>query len=856
MRWIGCPYLKPTARATRKRHPGDAGIILVRTPSPFGLAPFITVMVLVAPWIPLCADPVDFNREVRPILSTKCFQCHGPDEPARKAGLRLDVRENAIKALKSGNAAIVPGKDGESELVARISSGDEDEVMPPTQHGPRLKGTEVQILRRWVAEGAKYAPHWAYVKPVRAALPSVKEGKWPVNEIDRFILARLEKEGLHPGPEADRYALIRRVSLDLTGLPPTIAEADAFARDARPDAYERLVDQLLARPAYGERWAQVWLDLARYADSQGFANDPDRTIWRWRDWVIQSLNANMPFDEFTIEQIAGDMLPDATPDQTIATGFHRNTLTNTEGGTNVEEFRSAAIVDRVNTTAQVWMASTFACCQCHNHKYDPFSQKEYYQLYAILNNTEDANRADDFPTLEVPRIGMEKVAAELRPLYERSKKRFDAANHHLDSRRDEWEETFEIDGAPKEIQAILKTPAKERKKEQKDKLTEYFRTQSADWKKLESDYKTAEAEYKAAMVPSPVLHESTTRPTFIHLRGNYEARGEPVQPGLPAALVPTTGPVNRLTLARWLVSPENPLAARVAVNRLWEQLFGIGIVESSEDFGMQGELPSHPELLDWLATEYVRLRWDTKKLIRLIVTSATYRQSSAESEAQAVRDPLNRLIARGPRVRLAAEIVRDQALFAAGLLNEKLYGPPCQPAKPNLGLAAAFGSTTDWTADTGADRFRRGLYIRVRRNAPYPSMTTFDAPERTSCTVRRIRTNTPLQALVTLNDPCFIEAAQGLARRIGKEGGESNVSRVTFAFRTCLTRLPTEAESKRLIALFEAARARYSADQVLATQMATQPLGPLPAGSNPVELAAWTLVSNVLLNLDETLAKR
>ena len=802
-------------------------------------------------------DRIDFNRDVRPILAGKCFVCHGRDEKDRKANLRLDVRDSAVKPLKDGSIAIVPGKPAMSELLARISSTDDDEIMPPPKHGARLTDSNIATLKTWIEQGAPYAEHWAYEKPLRPALPDVKEKTWPTNEIDRFILARLAREGLQPSPQADRYALIHRVYLDLTGLPPTIAEADAFAHDDSPDSFGMIVDRLLARPAYGERWAQVWLDLARYADSQGFAPDAERAIWRWRDGLIQSLNANVPYDQFTVEQLAGDLLPNASDEQRIATGFNRNTLTNTEGGVNQEEFRSAAVVDRVNTTLQVWMASTFACCQCHNHKYDPFSQKDYYQLYAIFNSTQDANGGDDAPFIEVARLGMESQFAETRSRHTEAKSKFESASRDLSAKQPEWEKSVVISTLPGDLAAILKKPEKERNKAESDKLAQHFRSQSKESKELEAELKKAESAYKAVAVTTPVMLDGTQRDTFIHLRGNYEAKGDKVNPGLPSALASSiSGPVNRLTLARWIASADNPLTARVAVNRLWEQIFGIGIVETSEDFGVQGEGPTHPELLDWLATEYVRLGWDTKKLIRLIVTSATYRQSSAESTQLAARDPLNRLLARGPRVRLTAETVRDQALFASGLLSHKMYGPPRQPAKPNYGLAAAFGSTTDWKTDAGEDRWCRAIYIRTRRNAPYPSMNTFDAPERTNCTIRRIRTNTPLQALVTLNDPCFVEAAQGLARRIVKEGGETEASRVIFAFRTCLTRPPNASEAKRLADLYQTVHADYAKDTAKAKRMATQPLGAAPEGMNEVDLAAWTVVSNVLMNLDETLARR
>ena len=818
------------------------------------------IVAIMAMWtiVPAQADDhIDFNRDVRPVLAGKCFQCHGRDDKDRKAGLRLDVRDRAMMPLKDGTIAIVPGKPAMSELLARITGADEDEVMPPPRHGAHLTDPNIATLRKWIEQGAPYAEHWAYVKPTRPSLPDVKDKTWPINEVDRFVLARLEHEELRPSSQADRNALIRRVCLDLTGLPPTIAEADAFARDDRPEAYERLVDHLLSQPAYGERWAQVWLDLARYADSQGFAPDAERAIWRWRDGLIHALNMNVPYDQFTLEQLAGDLLPGATEEQRIATGFNRNTLTNTEGGVNLEEFRAAATVDRVNTTMQVWMASTFACCQCHNHKYDPFSQKDYYQLYAIFNSAEDTNGGDDAPVLEVSRIGMALQFTDLHTKYLATKTRFDTTDRDLNNKQVEWEKTVALETISMDLVAILEKPAKDRAKAEIDKLTQYFRLQNKEWKELEAELKSTELAYKAVAATTPVMRDGPPRETFIHLRGNFEAKGDKVNPGLPAALVPPISqPVNRLTLARWIASPENPLTARVAVNRLWEQLFGIGIVETSEDFGTQGEPPTHPELLDWLATEYVRLGWDTKKIIRLIVTSATYRQSSAESAPLEARDPLNRLMARGPRVRLTAETVRDQALFTAGLLSHKMYGPPRQPPKPNYGLAAAFGSTTDWKVDTGDDRWCRGVYIRIRRNAPYPSMNTFDAPERTSCTVRRIRTNTPLQALVTLNDPCFVEAAQGLARRIVIEGGPTNASRVLFAFRTCLTRPPTTVEAGRLTDLYQAVHADYAKDPAKAKRMATLPLGAAPPGLNEIDLAAWTVVSNVLLNLDETLARR
>ncbi len=769
------------------------------------------MLALAALFVAAADPPVDFTRDVRPILASRCFNCHGPDDKTRKAGLRLDLREAATKKLRSGFIAIIPGDVERSDLIARITSDDPTLVMPPAKLGNALKAGEIDILRRWVKQGAKYDQHWAFVAPKRPAVPDGGDsgGSRPRlarNPIDRFLLARLEKEKLTFSPEADRASLLRRVSIDLTGLPPTLADADAFLNDKRPGAYERAVERVLASPAFGERWAVTWLDLARYADSQGFANDPDRTIWPWRDWVIRSLNSNMPYDQFTIEQLAGDMLPDPSDDQRLATGFHRNTLTNTEGGTNAEEFRSAAVVDRVNTTFQVWMGTTMACAQCHNHKYDPFTQKEYFQAYAVLNSCEDANAGNDAPVVEMPLPGREGEQAVL---------------------------LLKLLVAQSELK----------------KATEYNRKSAM--KKVAD----VQAELKKVTVTSPVLKElAKPRVTNIQRRGDFLDKGDVVGPGLPAVFGGPEKPT-RLTMARWLVSPENPLTARVAVNRLWEEVFGVGLVETSEEFGTQGELPSHPELLDWLATEYIRTGWDTKGMLRLLVTSAAYRQTSKVSDALAERDPKNRLLARGPRVRLAAEAVRDQALFTAGLLVRHMGGPPVQPPRPNFGLSAAFGSGTDWTTSAGPDRHRRGLYTRWRRNAPYPSFTTFDAPERTSCNIRRIRTNTPLQALVTLNDPVYIEAAQALGRRAVAEAPDTK-ARITLAFRLVLTRTPSEAEMTRLAALFEASKKKYASQPALALALATKPLGPAPKEVPVADLAAWTVVANVILNLDETLNKR
>jgi Protein of unknown function (DUF1553)/Protein of unknown function (DUF1549)/Planctomycete cytochrome C len=799
---------------------------------------------------------IDFSREVRPILANYCFPCHGPDDKARKASLRLDVPEGAIAELPSGGRAIVPGKADESDALERLTSVDVDTVMPPPRLGKKPTAQDVEILRRWIAQGARYATHWAYVPPVRHLPPAVSDPSWPNGPIDHFIMARLDREGLRPSSPADRRALLRRVSLDLTGLPPLPDEVDRFASDASPDAYDRAVDAILARSTYGERWAAVWLDLARYGDSSGYIHDPPRTIWRWRDWLIRAMNENVPYDRFTTEMLAGDLLPGAALESAIATGFHRNTTTNTEGGANSEEYRFASVVDRVNTTMQVWMGTTFGCAQCHNHKYDPFSQKEYYRVFAIFNNTADANSEE--PSLEVPRIGREAEFGALSGRLAEAKRRLEEETKRVDSGRPEWEKTVDRSRLPKEVAEVVALAAEKRSGPQADALSAYHRSTSAGWADRDAEVKRLRAELDLVATTTLVMKESAPRPTHVAIRGEYQNRGEPVTPGIPAALHqahPGTK-LDRLGLARWVVDPANPLAARVAVNRLWQEIFGIGIVETSEEFGTQGEPPSHPELLDWLATEYIRLGWDTKRLLKEIVTSSTYRQSSRVDDELARRDPYNRLLARGPRLRLPAEALRDQALAVSGLLSAKMYGPPVHPFQPVNGLAAAFGPSTDWETSRGEDAHRRAVYTKWRRNLPYPSMIAFDVPERAVCSMRRVRTNTPIQALVTLNDPVFVEAAQALGRRILQDGGASVESRVGFAFRVVLSRPPSEAESRRLVSLYRSARASLAIDPARAGVLATRPIGALPTGIDAVDAAAWTVVGNVLLNLDETLARR
>lgn len=665
----------------------------------------------------------DFQMEVRPILQ-KCLPCHGPDEHSRMANLRLDSHE-AATGQNGGHAGLVPGDSSASRMLARVTA--ETNPMPPT--GDRLSAAEVETLRQWIDAGAEYQRHWAFDRPVTPQLPEVTDETWPSNPIDYFVLAKLEAADLAPSGEADRYTLARRLSLDLTGLPPKPDSVEEFVSDRSAEAYERFVARLLDSSAYGERWASVWLDLARYADSMGYEKDTLRTIWPYRDWVVRALNENMPFDEFTVQQLAGDLLPEPTDDHFIATGFHRNTMNNTEGGTDDEEFRDEAVKDRIATTGQVWMGLTVSCAQCHSHKYDPISHEEYYSLYAFFNQTEDADTNDDNPKLTV-----------------------------------------------------------------------------------------------SEGVTTPILRElpaEDQRETFVHKSGNFRNLGQRVTAGVPAAFhpLPQGAPANRLGLARWITSDENPLTARVTVNRLWARLFGKGIVTTEEDFGTQGEPPTHPQLLDWLATEFVRSGWDVKAMLTTMVTSSTYRQTSNVTPDRLEADPDNTLLSRGPRFRLSAEMLRDQALAASGLLSAKIGGPPVMPWQPE-GIWQVVYSSKQWETSPGEDRYRRALYTLWRRTSPYPAMTTFDAPSGETCTIRRIRTNTPLQALVTLNDPTLMEAAQHLAKSSENLGESNAAERLDHIFRHVLARPPSDQESKRLLELRDTAAGELRQDRDNALKLA------------------------------------
>jgi mono/diheme cytochrome c family protein len=779
---------------------------------------------------PIAAGPVDFDRQIRPILSDNCFRCHGPDEKERKARLRLDRKEDAFKELRSGGYAIVPGHASRSVLIGRVTAEDPHERMPPPKTNKRLTPAQIDLLRRWIDQGAGWSEHWAFVPPKRPALPRVADRAWPRNAIDHFVLARLEAEGLAPAPQADKIRLIRRATLDLTGLPPTPAEVDAFLADQSPDAYEMVVDRLLASPHFGERMALDWLDAARYADTHGYHIDSGRDMSRWRDWVIDAFNTNKPFDRFTVEQVAGDLLPGATRAQQIASGFNRNHMINFEGGAIPAEYQNAYIVDRVNTTATVWLGLTIACAQCHDHKYDPISQKDYYRFYAFFHNVPenglDGAKGNAVPLLRTPTPRQEQRLAEL-----------DAAIKQLDRPQ----------GKP------VPLPARER-------LVK-LRAERAEIEK---------------QIPTTMVMQEMARPrdTFVLLRGEYDKKGEKVSAGTPAALppLPAGAPPDRLGLARWLVDPANPLTARVAVNRIWQLFFGTGLVKTAEDFGSQGEPPSHPELLDWLAVEFMgpaagpRGRglpppWDVKALVRLIVTSATYKQSSSVAPALYARDPENRLLARGPRLRLHAEFLRDQVLAVSGLLDRRIGGPSVFPYQP-AGLwqeLASRGDSRNWSAQFyvqshGRDLYRRTMYTFWKRTSPPPSLMTFDAPDRETCVVRRARTNTPLQALVLLNDPTYVEASRKLAERMMTEAGTPD-ERIAFAFRLATARRPSAEEVGVLRQVFERQLGKYRADAAAARKLLAIGEAPRNERLPEAELAAWTIVASMILNLDETVTK-
>ncbi|MFO0872166.1 MAG: DUF1553 domain-containing protein [Pirellulales bacterium] len=1004
---------------------------------------------------------IDYVKQIRPLLSDRCYRCHGPDEAQRKGGLRLDLQAAAFQKLESGQAAIVPGKVDESSLVARILATDPAEKMPPPDSGKTLSEAEISLIKAWVEQGAAWRDHWSFVKPTRPAPPEVRRGELVANPIDRFIQQRLEREGLEPSPLADKVMLLRRTTLDLTGLPPTPAEVDAWLADNSPDAYERLLDRLLKSPRFGEHMARYWLDAVRYGDTHGLHLDNERSMWPYRDWVINAFNENLPFDQFTVEQVAGDLLPEATLSQKVASGFNRCNVSTSEGGSINDEVLVRYAVDRTEAVGTIWLGLTLGCSVCHNHKYDPISQREFYQLYAFFNAAADpamdGNNLLTPPVMKIPTAAQtaqlktyDEQLAELRqrvvgelarieyrepetapatpptdpreyvwiddaapagaqlqgdspwefvaapqPVLsgEKATKRtapglsqhfFTGANPplkvgegdklfayvYLDpanpprevmlqwndgswEHRAIWGENLiewgqsgsasrlsqgplpktgewvrlEVEAAkvglgpgaqlngwaftqhggtcywdkagivtrtpqagqsfeslvaweayeraqskstlPGPVQEALKADPDKRNDEQKRRLRDYFlenvypptkpvfeplRRQIEEVTKQRNDLEgSIPATLVMADMPQP-------RETFVLVRGQYDKRGEKVEPGVPGIFPPLPGdaPRNRLGLARWLVSPENPLMARVTVNRLWQQFFGVGIVRTAEDFGSQGQPPSHPELLDWLAVEFRESGWNVKGLLKMIMLSHTYRQSSRVTPALAQRDPSNELLARGPRFRLDGEVLRDSALAVSGLLVERQGGKSVKPYQPE-GLWEAVGfvgsNTSVFKQDAGDALYRRSLYTFWKRTSPPPSLATFDAPSRETCTVRRARTNTPLQALVLMNDKQFVEAARKLAERMMSEGGTTAAERATYGFRLTTSRVPTAAESAVLARIYETQLKLFQANPQAAGQLLSYGEAPRNMSLDAADLAACTMVANVLLNLDETVTK-
>ncbi len=754
---------------------------------------------------------VHFNRDVRPILAENCFACHGFDEAAREADLRLDTLEGAI-GRDGGVSAIVPGKPGESVLIARIMADDANEVMPPEHSGKLLTPAQKETLRKWIEQGATYEMHWSFTPPKRNPPPTVRGASHP---IDRFIQSRLAEQELAPSPRADSATLIRRVSLDLTGLPPTPEEIDSFVAAATEDsqaAYRDLVQRLLASPHYGERWGRWWLDQARYADSNGYSVDGPRQIWKYRDWVVDALNNDMPFDTFTIEQLAGDLLPGSTESQKIATGFHRNTQINQEGGIDKEQFRVDSVIDRVATTGTVWLGLTIGCAQCHDHKFDPITQVEYYRMFAFFNN-------QDEPTLKVYGAGVDVAA--LTAQWEAAKKQLaDYLNEHAD-KIDAWQATIS-EASKNELSAAVRKALDIQKQSRSLEQQQVLFAAMPDADESDAEDERFESLTSKYTELDALLHKPDTtlvmqeraepRKTNVLVKGDFTRPAAEVTPGTPSILHPlaqATETANRLDLADWITSPQNPLTARVIVNRIWQQYFGRGLSEIENDFGLQGASPSHPELLDWLAIEFMERGWSLKEMHRLIVSSHTYQQTSVSRPDLQQKDPQNYLLARQLRLRLDAEIVRDVALTASGLLSPKLGGPPVYPPIPD-GVMSQGQVKRSWATSKGEDRYRRGIYTFKFRATPPPSLNVFDAPEGYSTCTRRIRSNTPLQALTLMNDPAFFEFATALEQIIRRRGIET-------AFRRCTSRRPTADELSILNKLdtLSAARTLLNLDETI-----------------------------------------
>ena len=817
--------------------------------------------------VPLEATGIDFDRDVRPILSDNCFHCHGPDPSSREGGakreegVRLDTREGLLADLGDGRAVVRPGDPAQSELMKRVLHADPTERMPPPSSRRELTPLQIATLERWITAGAKWKQHWAFEPPQRPDLPPVKNVEWPRGAIDRFVLAGLELKGWAPSPPASKELLLRRVTLDLTGVPPTLEELDRFLADSSPSAYENVVDALLASSRYGERMAWDWLDAARYADSNGFQGDAERTMWPWRDWVVRAINEGMSFDRFTIEQLAGDLLPEATLEQHVATGFNRNHMFNAEGGRIAEETRVENVFDRVETTATVWLGLTFTCARCHDHKFDPITQREYFEMYAFFNNTSENGSGGRSPGGVAPTVNWlsperrakkaeaERMIVELAQALESLEKAAFGDGGKLSD-----------DKLPENVRKALGSTPRDRSGDRLKDIREHVvnlvgvdGAYVAALEKLETRVREREAIARSATKVMVMDERSKKRTSHILVRGAYNKKGERVEESVPSVLpsLPDGAPRHRLTLAEWIVSREHPLTARVTVNRAWQTFFGTGLVATPEDFGSQGEKPSHPDLLDWLAVEFMDSGWNTKALHKKIVMSATYRQSARVSAEAVERDPDNRYLSRGPRFRMPSWMLRDQALFVSGLLVEKLGGPSVNPYQPpGVWAEATFGKKR-YSRGKGDDLYRRSLYTFWRRIIG-PTMF-FDAGKRQTCTVQSSRTNTPLHALATLNDVTYVEAARALAQRVLQSGGASDRARLATAFRMATSRQPAAAEVDVLSARLVHLREHYRADSVAAEALLTFGDSPRDNTLEAAEHAAWTCITSILLNLDETL---
>ena len=805
---------------------------------------------------PPLPERIEFNRDVRPILSDNCFYCHGPDPSHREARLRLDVRESAV-----GKEAIVPGKPDESELVFRINSTDQEEMMPPPDSHKKLSARDKALLQRWIAQGAEYQQHWAYERPVKAPTPA------GANSVDALVARRLAEKNLRPAPEADRRTLIRRLHSDLTGLPPTPEEVEAFANDRALDAYARLVERLLASPHYGERMAVGWLDVVRFADTIGYHSDTPRNVWPYRDWVIQSFNTNKRFDRFTLEQIAGDLLPDASAETRIGSAFNRLLLSTEEGGAQPKDYEARMMADRVRAIGTAWLGQTTGCAQCHDHKFDPITTRDFYALGAFFADIKEApiGRREDGMLVTTPAEELRLVA--LDAAVAAAEQKVSALSETLNETQAAWEAEVSAapmgKGIPRDVTAALKKDSAKRNPRDQQALRTYFRAKVSTLARAELDeLAAAEQSRKAYLDTLTRCLVSEAAPVKRTVRilpgGNFmDESGEVVEPALPAFLAPDQAgrELTRLDLARWLVSRENPLTARAFVNRLWKQFFGVGLSRVVSDLGAQGELPPNAPLLDWLACEFMDSGWDVKHVVRTIVTSATYRQVSAASPELLAADADNREHARQSRFRYEAEFVRDNALAVAGLLSPRIGGPSVKPYQPERYWENLNFPTREYETDHGEAQYRRGLYVWWQRTFLHPSLLAFDAPSREECTAERNRSNLPQQALVLLNDPTYVEAARAFAARIVTEGGASVAGRLTFAWQRALQRPPREEELRTATALLDQHLRAYQADPAAAEALLTVGDAPAPAIRDQAELAAWTHVARVLFNVHEFITR-